>query len=257
MPFLDLGQVRLHYLDEGDGAPLVLLHSLGGSSTMWAEIIPALRQRFRVIAPDLRGHGRSTQGIAAEIGPSADDIVCLLDHLGIGRSAFIGISMGGQIAMKIATRGDRRVLAMVLANTSAGAAVRDSSRLDDVRTCIDYKGWPHFAREYVASRLAPMTSGPQVEEYVRGVIGATPNVFVQTMASILEQDLRPVLSKVDCPTLVLTGDSDISTPLAVAEELCVAIPKAELVVLCCAGHFSVLDQPHKFVARSVSFLACH
>ena len=69
MPFLDLGQVRLHYLDEGDGAGLVLLRSLGGSSDMWAEIIPVLRQRFRVIAPDLRGHGRSTQGIAAEIGP--------------------------------------------------------------------------------------------------------------------------------------------------------------------------------------------
>src|SRR5262249_32818017 len=106
MPFLDLGKVRLHYLDEGDGAPLVLLHSLGGSSTMWAGIMPALRQRFRVIAPDLRGHGRSTQGIAAEVGLCADDIVCLLDHLGIGRSAFIGISMGGHIAMKIATRGD-------------------------------------------------------------------------------------------------------------------------------------------------------
>jgi len=143
--------------------------------------------------------------------------------------------------MKIATRGDRRVLAMVLANTSAGAAVRDSSRLDAVRTRIDHTGWPHFAREYVASRLAPMTSGPQVEQYVRSVIGATPKVFVQTMASILEQDLRPVLSKVDCPTLVLTGDSDISTPLAAAEELRAAIPKAELVVLSRAGHFSVLD----------------
>jgi 3-oxoadipate enol-lactonase len=257
MPFVDLGQVHLHYLDEGDGAPLVLLHSLGGSSVMWAEIIPMLGQRFRVIAPDLRGHGRSTQGIAAEIGPCADDIVCLLNHLGISRSAFIGISMGGQIAMKIATRGDCRVLAMVLANTSAGAAVRDSSRLDEVRTRIDHAGWPHFAREYVASRLAPMTSGPQVEEYVRSVIGATPKVFVQTMASILEQDLRPFLSKVDCPTLVLTGDSDISTPLAAAEELRAAIPKAKLVVLSRAGHFSVLDQPEEFAARSVSFLARH
>src|SRR5918998_881617 len=105
MPTMDLDGVSLHYTDEGEGEPILLIHGFPLSSELWRPQRAALSGSYRVIAPDLRGHGRSDPPHAQHsIDQYADEIVALLDELGIGQATIGGLSMGGYILMAILRR---------------------------------------------------------------------------------------------------------------------------------------------------------
>ena len=147
------------YWDVGDGRPLVLLHAFPLSGEMWRPQIDAARLTHRVIVPDLRGFGE-TDGAegGGSLGVMADDLVGLLDRLGIDRFIFGGLSMGGYLAFEILRRIDRsRVTGLILADTRAGADSEEARQ----------------GRLEMADRAERDGSGPIADAMVGRLLGAT------------------------------------------------------------------------------------
>ena len=117
MPTAQLGNLRCHYLDEGSGPPLVLLHGLGSSARDWEFQFHVYSRTFRVIAPDLRGFGASQRSGPFSIPQFAADMWALLAHLGIDRFRLVGYSMGGAVALQMATTQPWRIERLLIANS--------------------------------------------------------------------------------------------------------------------------------------------
>src|ERR1700730_6446185 len=112
--------MQMYYVTHGQGEPLVLLHGYTGSSGDWELFLPDLAQEYRLIMPDLRGHGRSTNpSMTFTFRQAARDVFALLDHLGIDQFKAIGMSGGGNTLLHMATQQPKRVAAMVLVSATS------------------------------------------------------------------------------------------------------------------------------------------
>ena len=247
----------LHYSVEGRGPAVILLHSLGGSSAMWDRLRDRLKGEFSVIAFDARGHGRTTANVPFSIARFVQDALALADHLSLSQFHVLGISMGARAAVRVALARPDSVTSMIAADTGTGDGSGSPERVAAVRGRISAIGPESFAQEYTRSRLMPATPDEVVERYVADVILTLPEIYLTTFLSILKEDLRPDLAKVSVPTLVLTGEHDVSAPPSSAKELADGISGAQFEVIASANHFSNLDQPERFYALVGSFLRQH
>ena len=119
MPVLDANGETIHYIMEGSGPVVVLIHSLGLSAKMWREQIAALKDRYTIVAFDTRGHGQSSAKGDVSVAAVARDLKALLDHLGVPQCHLVAISAGGPIAMTFAAQYPAMVRSLVLADTYA------------------------------------------------------------------------------------------------------------------------------------------
>jgi 3-oxoadipate enol-lactonase/4-carboxymuconolactone decarboxylase len=257
MPFAQLADVRLHFQLEGDpGLPVLMLcNSLGTTLDMWAPQMPAFLAHFRVLRYDTRGHGQSevTPG-EYSIAQLGADAVALLDHLGIERASFCGLSMGGMTGMWLGANRPQRVTRLVLANT--GAKVGDpsvwASRFQAVRaggmagiTPSVLDRW--FTARY--QRLAPK----EVDKVRAMLLGTSPDGYIANGAAVRDMDQRADLPRIAAPVLVVAGSHDGSTPPELGREIAQAIPGARLVELD-AAHLSNWEQAGAFTAAVLDFL---
>jgi pimeloyl-ACP methyl ester carboxylesterase len=220
---VEVNGVRLGYEMEGHGPPVVLIHGFPLSRAMWRPQVEALRDRFTVILPDLRGFGESDvpQGDLT-MDTYADDVLGLLDALGYDRVALGGCSMGGYVAFRIVARAAARIRALLIADSRAGA---DSDEGRERRHAairrIHAEGPEGFLSEFTAQLVGPTTKArrPAVLEAVRQIVGTPPASSLTTglAAMATRPDSRPLLASVTVPTLVVVGEEDTSTPPAAAE----------------------------------------
>jgi 3-oxoadipate enol-lactonase len=250
--------VRIAYHDRGQlhGTALLLIHGFPLDHRMWAPQLAGLSADVRVIAPDLRGFGRSAAPTAAplEVTPGpltmeqhADDLAALLDHLAIERAIVAGLSMGGYIAFAFWRRHPERVQALVLLDTRAELdAPQARANRDAAAVKVRQAGSAAIAGEMLPRLLAPANLSNRriadraltmmAEQPVEGVAGA--------LAGLRDRaDSRPTLPTISVPTLVLVGEHDALTPPADAAAMAAAIPGARLVVVPRAGHLSTLENP--------------
>ncbi len=226
---------------------------------MWEPQMADLRSRFRVVRYEHRGHG----GVPAPApGPYSvddlgNDVVDLLDHLGIERASLCGLSLGGMVALWLAAHHPGRVDRLVLACTAAeiGPPPGWTERADAVRSAgsVSSLGPALLARWFTPGFVE---ARPDLEESLRAMLGsADPEGYAGCCEAIATMDLRPHLSKVQAPTLVISGSDDPVTPPARGLELQAAIPGASLVVLPGASHLANMEQPGAFTAAVVDHLA--
>lgn len=240
--------------------PVVLLHGFPLTGAMWDELVPALADRYRVIVPDLRGHGRT----AAPPGPyavadHAADVVALLDRLGIERAAVVGLSMGGFIAMHLLADHADRVSAAVLADTRAPGDPPDRQAIRRAQAAvIRSEGLGAFAEQVLPRMFSPVafSSRPDlVDRFRRTITGQRPEAVV---AALLGLAMRPPmlgrLVGVTVPSLVLVGENDVATTPDDSRELAATIPSAELEVIPRVGHMSCWENPAAFNAAVRGFL---
>ncbi|MCW5624352.1 MAG: 3-oxoadipate enol-lactonase [Burkholderiales bacterium] len=255
---LTVNGIRIHYTIDGDGPWLVMSHSLACSSVMWDAQAALLRDRFKVLRFDTRGHGGTDAPLGAyTLDQLADDLQGLLDGLGIDRCSFMGLSMGGMIAMTHALRHPGRFDRMILCNTS--------SRIPPEAAPV----WRQRIETATAQGVEPLvqptlerwfTAGfrerhPDVLAAVAAQIRATPVAgYVGCCHAIPKLDLTDRLGGVQVPTLVIAGDQDIGTPLEMARAIQLAIPGAQLACIPSASHLSNLEQPELFGALVQQFL---
>jgi len=254
---------RLAYRDRGQGrsATLLLIHGFPLDQRMWDAQLAGLTDQVRVIAPDLRGFGRSAAAPFA--GPltmeqHADDLAGLLDALGIGRAVVVGLSMGGYIAFAFWRRHAARVQALVLADTRAeGDSPQAQANRDASAAKVRLAGVGAIAGDMLPRLLAPASlAHPRLAERMRAMMARQPaETVIAALAGLRDRaDSRPTLPTISAPTLVLVGEQDVLTPPADATAMAAAIPGARLVVVPDAGHMSPLENPRAVNTALRSFL---
>jgi 3-oxoadipate enol-lactonase len=256
------GGIELYYEIHGDGPPLVLINGLGLDIGSWAPQIGPLSSRFRVLAFDSRGAGRSD----APEGPysaeqMAADTVALFDHLQLERVHILGFSLGGLIAQELALSHPGRVKSLVLASTAARLPPRAGHVIHVWRRMAQARVEPElFLREQLAwvfgERLFDEES--RVSDVVRVMLSnpfpPSPQGFAGQAAACLGHDTRLRLGRIDVPTLVLVGREDVLLTVAASEQLAAGIPGAGLAVLDGGSHAFAAEIPDRFNEAVLQFL---
>lgn len=254
MPAATLDGRRVHWLDQGEGQPaLVLLHAFPLHAGMWAPQIEALSTHTRVVAPDLLGFGASAvpdDPDSYSVDGWADQVAGLIEHLGLGPVVLGGLSMGGYVAFAFVRRHRSRLAGLVLADTRPGPDTPEVAerRRNHARQVLD--GDLASLRETLLEGLLSEHTRhhrPEVVDATRALTDQPPAGVVGALSAMLRRsDSTPDLAIIDVPTLVVVGEEDGPSPPAVARAMQGAVPGATLAVLAGAGHLSSLEAPEAF-----------
>lgn len=254
MPHLSVNGENIHYREAGAGVPVILVHSLGTSLDLWDSTVVALAANFRVIAIDCRGHGDSSNRGGFSVDAIADDVLAVASALELPDFHYVGISMGGLFGVVACAKAPKRLMSLTLADSYATVGPAGPLRVATTRETLKTISMRDFAADYVRDTLMPATPRSIHEDTVDAIASVQPENYLQTLEAILTADVTPLLRTVLAPTLVIVGENDQRTPVAVSEKLATAIPAAQLVVLPFAGHLSVLDRPDEFNSHLEHFL---
>lgn len=237
-----IGRYRIHALHTGSGRALVLLHGLSGSARWWRHNVPALAEYFRTHTPDLVGFGQSRSWAAQPSIPEMADLLTQwLELNGIERTHLIGHSMGGQIALHIASQWPQRIDRLVLVS-SAG-----------IPRQLSLTAATRFLAEIVPPRRwGRPTFLPTV---AADALRAGPRSLLSSASLLLRDDVRPILPRISAPTLLVWGRLDPLTPLAHGEYLHTHIEGSQLLVFDHAAHMPMVDEPERFNQEVVRFLS--
>lgn len=251
--FLDVDGVRLHYVEAGQGAPVVLIHGLGASTYSFRYTIPELAQRYRVVAFDLKGFGYSARPASGDYSLTAHAklIAAAMRALGIERAAVVGHSLGGAIALRLASLCPERVDRLVLVDAATDRALQRGRSLAWLArpfapiialATLHRQRFRRFALRAAVHDPAHIT--PEVVEgYFRpSRMKGHARAFARLMAH-RRRDTPVDLASVRAPTLVLWGEHDRWLPPSLGEELARALPNARLEVVPAAGHLPLEEQP--------------
>jgi len=248
MPTIETNGVRIRYLREGSGEPVLLLHGYIFGADWWRPQIEALRERFDVVAIDLRGQMESetTEG-GYDLWNQAEDVNGVIEHLGIAPAHCVGLSMGGMIAMRLALSHPAAVRSLVLMDTSAGAEDPDKAER--------YEGMAQVVEAGDLGAVIPalppiflvddfvVEHRDQVDEWLRRVEAADHIGLVHTIRAInTRDDITGRLGEIRVPTLVIHGEEDVAIPMERAEQLAAGIPGATLRTVS-GAHQSNVDRP--------------
>ncbi|MGA2973387.1 MAG: alpha/beta fold hydrolase [Candidatus Bathyarchaeia archaeon] len=254
--------IDVSFFDVGipDALPIVLIHGFPFSHEMWDPQIQAFQKRFRVIAYDLRGHGKSGVGDGQyTLEFFVDDLLALLDYLKIGKAVLCGLSMGGYIALRAVERNPERVIGLILADTQAKADSNEA-KLKRAATIKSVKanGVNAYAEAFVKSVFAPQTftSDMAAVEKIRQVIRANSSLGIcgALLALASRTDTTEALSSIRVPTLILVGEHDLLTPPSASEEMHSRIPNSEIHVIPNAAHLSNLENSDEFNIHVLNFV---
>jgi pimeloyl-ACP methyl ester carboxylesterase len=252
------GDRSIDYSDDGEGLPVVLLHAFANDRTLWAPQIAAFRERYRVIAPTLRGFFGSSpvDGQAVSMDTYADDVVALLDHLAIGRAVIGGISLGGYVALSLALRHPARIAGLVLANTRATA---DDPQWASYREAlveeVEQRGAVAVIENYGDKPFSPACP-IAVKREVRAMIGRQPASGLASGIRGMAQrpDRTDHLAGIGAPTLVIGGTDDAYIPSTEGQAMHRRIVGSRFVDIPGAGHLSNVDSTAAFNAAVETFL---
>jgi 3-oxoadipate enol-lactonase len=260
MAFINTGDIQLAYTDTGVGQPVVLLHGYPFNRSLWNEQVSALSNSFRVITPDLRGHGESEASSgAAGMNRMAQDVAALMDHLEITRAVIGGLSMGGYVALAFYKQFPSRVRALVLADTRAQADTEEGkqTRQQQAEKALA-EGMAGIADGMLPKLLTPDTVSkrPELVKRVRDMMLKTkPEGAAAALLGMAERDDNTsLLSQITCPALILVGQDDPITPVQDSEKMHREIAGSRLVVLENAAHVSNLEQTEQFNEELLRFL---
>jgi pimeloyl-ACP methyl ester carboxylesterase len=254
--------IEMAYDDTGSGPPVVLLHGYPFNRSMWREQAEALSASYRVITPDLRGHGETTATAADEpatMDEMARDVAALMDELNIHRAVVGGLSMGGYVTLAFYRRFPLRVRALVLADTRPQADTEEARRTREQQARKALKeGMDAIAEVSLPKALAPATikERPKVVARVREMIRKTrpegAAAALRGMAARIDQ--TEFLPSIFAPTLIIVGSLDELTPVKDAELMRREIRGSRLEVIDGAAHVSNIENPAQFNRALKSFL---
>lgn len=256
--YVDINGIRMFYMDRSKSDPtgtIVFIHGFPLNHSMWRHQLDYFGSTYRCIAPDLRGFGGSilSDGAPKEawsMDTFADDIIALMDKLGIDKAHVCGLSMGGYIAFAVWRKYRQRVQQLILADTKATGDTAESkaNRARQVEL-VKAQGSRAIANEMLPKLLAP-DNLKQYEAEVRYMIEITrPEVIAATLPALANRrDMSDWLRRVQGPTLIALGEKDEIATLKDAEFMRDNIDKATLAIIPDAGHLSPLENGPAFNA---------
>ncbi|HEY5414074.1 MAG TPA: 3-oxoadipate enol-lactonase [Gemmatimonadaceae bacterium] len=253
-----VGDTGIAYRIDGrrDGPAVVFSNSLGTDHRLWDRQMPAVEGRFRVVRYEACGHGVSDPPRGpVTIERLGQDLIALLDHVGIERAVVCGCSLGGVIALWLAVNRPERLTGAVLANTGAKIGTNESW---DARIAAVRAGGTVAVRAQVIRRfLTPefRARDPETTALIAGMIEATnPDGYIAACEALRATDLRADASRVSAPVLIVGSERDQSTPPELSRDLHASIDRSELVMIAEAAHLSNVEQSAVFNAALLKFL---
>lgn len=246
---------------EGEGPPLFLIHGIGASRHSFDGLIGHLKNEFRCIAYDLRGHGKSP---APKPPYSLDDLVADLEglraELGIERAHFAGHSLGGMIGPAYARKYPQHVRTVGLYSTAAFRSADDSAKVKGVVAAMRAKGIPQVL-ETLKDRWFTPEFGQRrpdvIERRMQQVIDTDPDVFLSVFDIYAETEMSPWLHEIRQPCLVLTGENDGGCNPRLNRQIADALPDSELVILPVLRHAILLEAADQVAPPVKAFLRKH
>lgn len=235
----------------GDGPPVVLLHPFPSSHEAWLPAAQALTARYRVILPDLRGHGESDVGEGpATMDKHVADLTRILDHAQVGRAAFAGVSLGGYALFEFWRRVPGRIAALALIDTRAQAD-SDAGRAGRLQAAAEVL--EHGVEPFIDSMLPKLlgktthaTRPDLVEGAKRTMMKMSPQDISLVQKGMAERpDSVSTLKSISVPALVVVGEEDVLTPPDAAQLMRENIRGSQLRTIPRAGHYAVWEQPEE------------
>jgi len=260
MPQVNVNGQNISYEERGRGLPLVLVHGFPLDGRIWEAQLAALSDKYRVIAPDLPGFGKSQPPKAFTMESLADSLHAFLTQIKALPCALAGLSMGGYMAFAYERKYPTDLKAFILVDTKAEADTPDgkAGRNKMIETARASGSKP------IAATMLPkmitsqsQQSRPQLVAQVNAIMEACPAQTIEhALAAMRDRsDFRDCLPSVAEPTLIIVGDNDPITPPAVAESMNKAIPHSKLVIIKGAAHLSTMEQPEQVNQAMRQFLS--
>ncbi|OPA74316.1 alpha/beta hydrolase [Paenibacillus selenitireducens] len=241
----------LFYKEQGQGQPIVLLHGFCGSSDYWTSVVPELARQYRVITPDLRGHGQSQIiNPSFRIEDMAQDVVQLMDELQIERAIVFGHSLGGYITLALAEQAAERLQGFSLVHSTANpdAEAAKENRLKAVKT-IQEEGIVPFVDGLIPKLFAPdhVQSMPELVEHSKQIGYQTlPEGAMGASLAMRERpDRNHVLASTPLPVLLVAGEADQIVPPE--KSFTVTGSHIQQAVISAAGHMSMMESPDALI----------
>lgn len=251
----------LSYEEAGSGLPLVLVHGFPLAGTIWRNQLAGLSDCCRVIAPDLRGFGRNIPvDDACSMADYADDLVALLDSLGIDQAVFCGMSMGGYVVLNLLERYPQRVLGACFMVTRGGADDEAGKIRRTVLACDVRKSGAGAAADVFSTILfAPATimGNPSLVESVRHLMmEADPAGLAGALLAMRDrEDYSKRLGEFTLPALVVGAADDMAIPPEESRLLAAGLGNARLCMIPQAGHMVMMEQPEAVNSALREFVA--
>lgn len=240
---------EIFYEIRGDGPPVVLLHPFPSHHEFWHPVAAALESRYRLILPDLRGHGDSESGEGpALMAKHANDVARVLDSAGVGKAAFIVCSIGGYIFFEFWRRFRARVTALALCGTRPQADTPEahSNRLNTAATVLEQGTEPFL--EGMIPKLMGQTTVRTRPDLVAGARAMMRKMSSEDISLVLRgmaerPDSVADLKTINVPTLIAIGEEDVFSTVADGEFMRQNIVGSQLKVIPKAGHYAPWEQP--------------
>lgn len=253
--------VSLHFVEQGErtAEALVFLHGFPLDHTMWQYQLSALGAHYRCIAPDLRGFGSSPlapEGNPWAMDDLADDVVALLDKLGIEQATFCGLSMGGYVAFALWRNHRQRIRRLILADTKATADTPQAKanrqrQAEQVRA----QGVAPLADEMIPKLLSLDKQAALSDPLRQMILRARPETVLAALSALAERpDMSERLGEIAVPTLIVVGEDDAISPLNDAQLMYDRLPNAQLIIIPKAGHMSPFEEPEAFNRAVLEFM---
>ena len=255
---------RFQMIESGSGFPVICIHGNGLNRDLWRHLTPGLAQKYRTVVYELRGMGQSESvdqpGTTITVQDHADDLSALMDVLGIEQAAIVAHAFGGFPAMQLAVDQPHRISALAMACTSA--------RMEGVMR----KVIPNWIETAESVGMGPLVktglerwfvasfreANPEIMDLYRKMIGNNPPLgYAANGRGLLEYDIRNQLHKIQCPTLLISGEEDWSTPTKDHRLIAECVANAELVVVKKSSHTVPEEQPEEFNQIVLSYLDRH
>jgi pimeloyl-ACP methyl ester carboxylesterase len=254
MPTLRVDDVELFYEERGEGPPLVFLHGLGSSSADWAFQLEHFSERFRCVAFDLPGSGRSKdlkhpQG-PFTIGGYARAVAAAMKQLGLAPAHVVGLSMGGMTGLQLALDAPEVVKSLYVVNAS-GSVVAGTLRMRlllGLRAVVTKTLGPPGVARLIAPRLFPRPEQGELRAtFIRNMAALEPRTYAAVSSAVMGWSVEERVGQLRCPVVLVASDADY-TPVAVKHELARRIPGARVVVVPDAHHALPVEWPDRFNA---------
>lgn len=255
--FIELNGVRHSYVSKGEGPPVVLVHGLGGSLHTWWGVIETLSVHHHVVALDLRGSGRSDAGSGGySIQQWAQDVNALISALELPPVTLVGHSLGSLVVQQAALDKPEAIDQLVLVGGISWFEPDTKKKYEERADAVEAEGLDGIVDAWLAGALAPRTQAklPQLVGLLRDLyLRNDPTAYAKACRALAKMP-RIAREDIGQPTLLLVGDHDRSTPIAMTEELHAEIPVSRVKVIPTAAHWPMLEQPDVLAAAILEYL---
>jgi 3-oxoadipate enol-lactonase len=259
---IQVNEIQVSYLEEGSptGFPLIFIHGFPFNKWMWEKQLVSIKENYRLIAYDVRGHGETEAGSSAfSVSQFGDDLIALMDALHIEKAIVAGLSMGGYIALNAIKKSPDRFAGLLLCDTQCGADTAEGK--EKRKKTIDFikrNGLEVYAQESLKNLFAPASLEGKMNEvlFIEETIlqSKADNICLTLQALADRKETCSSLKKIKVPVAILVGQEDKVTSPETAEKMHKSITGSTLHIIEEAGHLSNLEKPDVFNEYVLQFL---